>query len=130
MTVASGARITRRMLLRSSAAVASLMAAAGVSLRGVLGARLVRIYYLDPNCAGEPDICDHETDKRTNQSCNACYACINHANNKRWASAEAITRAHPCCRCSVKHSMVPEAEFLTMFGSGASFIPEFDQRNV
>lgn len=130
MTVSSGARITRRMLIRAAAVPGALMAAAGISPRGVLGARQVTVYYLDPNCAGEPDVCGHPTGKRNKQTCNACYACINHAKNKRWASEEAITRAHVCCRCSIKRSKVPVSAFDKMFGAGASFRPEFDLRNA
>jgi hypothetical protein len=130
MTVASGMKLTRRAALRTWAAMAAVVAAGGVSLRGALGARQATIYYLDPNCAGTPDACDHPTDKRNKHSCNVCYACINHAKHKRWASEEAITRAHPCCRCSVKKSKVPAAVFETMFGTGASFAPEYDARHA
>jgi len=129
MTVSSGARTTRWILLRSSAALSAIVAAGGVSFRGVFGAEQVTIYYLDPNCAGKPDVCSHPTDKRNKHTCDACYACINHAKNKRWASEEAITRAHDCCRCSVKRSRAPVSAFEAMFGTGSGFKPEFDLRN-
>lgn len=129
MTGSFGARITRRMLLRTSTALSAIVAAGGGSLRGAFSAKQVTIYYLDPNCAGKPDVCSHPTDKRNKHGCNACYACINHANNKRWASEDAITRAHECCRCSVKRSRVPAAAFEAMFGTGGNFTPAFDLRN-
>ncbi len=128
MTVSFGAQMTRRALLRTWSALAGAVAAGGISLRGVLGAKQVTVYYLDPNCAGEPDVCDHPTDKRNKHTCNACYACINHANNKRWASLDAITRAHACCRCSVKRSRAPISAFELMFGTGDAFNPEYDFR--
>ena len=88
--------------MRAWAIAAALVAGNRASFRSATGAEQLTIYYLDPNCEGEPDACTHATARRIGNSCNVCYACINHANNKRWATREAITRAHPCCRCSMK----------------------------
>lgn len=128
MQAPSSLPITRRAFVKGWALVTGIIAAGSISIREALGATLLPVYSLDPNCASTPNVCSHPTDERSVRSCNACYACINHAKNKRWASEEAIRRAHPCCRCSVKVSWAPKRAFEQMFGSGAAFQPEYDQR--
>ena len=130
MMAVSSRVVTRRAFVRTWALVSGLIAGGSISVRSALGVALLPVYSLDPNCAGTPDVCDHPTGQRVAGSCNVCYACINHAQNKRWASKESITRAHPCCRCSVKTSWVPQGAFDGMFGTGLDFHPEFDQRRM
>lgn len=130
MTVPSNG-LTRRAFVRAAAFVLGVTATGSAFAQRALGVKLRPVFSLDPNCASTPETCNHPTVKEDHlRSCSACYACISHAKNKRWASKEAITRAHPCCRCSVTVSWVPENAFNTMFGSGPNARLEFDQRMV
>jgi hypothetical protein len=130
-------RVTRRSLLRIGGGLAAALAAGSVWIREASAVRRggffnpnvlipVKIYYLSPDCSSIQ--CADQTELR--HSCNSCNACRNHARNKRWASAEAVRRAHDCCRCTVKSTYVLRGIHEGMFGTGASFRPEFDYRSL
>ncbi len=124
-------RFTRRGMLRLGGALAAVVALLPGSLQTALGQRRqVMIYVLDPNCSHAPETCDHPTDTRPSNSCNVCKACIEHARNKRWASPDFITRAHPCCRCAIRKTNVSVSEYQRMFGTGRNARADFDFRWV
>lgn len=123
-------RFTRRRMLRLGGALAAVAALLPGSLQTALGQRQVTIYVLDPNCSSEPETCGHPTEKRPRNNCNVCKACIEHARNKRWASPEFITRAHPCCRCAIRKTNVSVSDYQRMFGTGRDARADFDLRWV
>jgi hypothetical protein len=59
-------------------------------------------------------------------SAHACLACRNHAMNKVYASAEAMKRAHPGCKCTIDWRPVDEASYAAYFRAG----PEYDPRRT
>lgn len=128
--------VTRRSLLRvGGAALATLGAGAGY----VRDAAAVRrggsfnpialtpmpVFYLSPDCSTIQ--CADQDEIR--HSCNACRACRRHSINKRWTSEAAVVRAHDCCRCTIKKTLVPKALYEQMFGTGPGARTEFDFRS-
>lgn len=129
--------VSRRSLLKASGVAVATVAATATYVRDAAAVRKggffnpvllapVPVYYLSPDCASTQ--CADQTEIR--HSCNSCKACRRHAINKRWASESAIRRAHPCCRCTVKKTLVPRALYQEMFGTGAQARTEFDLRSL
>lgn len=56
-------------------------------------------------------------------STGACVACRNHAQNKVYATADAMRRAHPGCRCTIDWRPVDQASHDAYFQSGLEYDP-------
>jgi len=67
---------------------------------------------------------------RKGGGCHGCQACHNHARNKRFATLDAVRRAHRRCHCKIETRVVTNQEFVKMFGKpgSANFRKEFDLR--
>lgn len=53
----------------------------------------------------------------------ACLACRNHAQNKVFATADAMRRAHPGCRCTIDWRPVDQASYDAYFHAGLEYDP-------
>jgi hypothetical protein len=130
-------QVTRRSLLKISGAAVTTLGASATYIREASAARRgtffnpvsltpMAVYYLSPDCSTIE--CADQTEIR--HSCNSCKACRRHSINKRWTTETAVVRAHDCCRCTVKKTLVPRAQYEEMFGTGPSARTEFDFRSL
>lgn len=90
-------RISRHSLLARGAVLAGAAVAGAVPGVARAGTRRVA-YRLDASAEG------------------GCKACRRHAQNKLFASAADVTRAHPGCRCKVVRTTVSGERWLALFG--------------
>jgi hypothetical protein len=129
--------VTRRSLLKLSGAAVASVGATAAYVREASAARRgwffnpvlltpMPVFFLSPDCSSIQ--CAEQDEIR--HSCNACKACRSHSINKRWTSEAAVVRAHDCCRCTVKKTLVPQALYTEMFGSGPTARTEFDYRSL
>lgn len=117
--------MTRTQTLNRRAFIGALVGAGALAVplaRSVSAAASVQaVYRLNPNWGAGDAAC---LVNPGGSSCSGCSACVNHANNKLFATAAAADtgRAHPGCKCRVETACNVDSTTYDQLFNGASSV--------